>query len=124
MQRKAAFGAVAAVCGLMALIFGLVALTLGLADWLGTIPALLILCAISLAGAGIALALLASEARKARLIAARRAPLDRELARAALLSAAPLGVRRVPRGVFGLGLVVLGALLVVTRKAGRDRDEG
>jgi len=123
MQRKAVFGAIAAVSGLMALVFGLVALTLGLADWLGVIPALLVLCALSLAGAGIALALLASETRKARLVAARRAPLDRELARAALMSAAPLGIRRVPRGLIGLGLVALGAVLVVTRKSGADRDE-
>ncbi len=122
VQRKALFGVVAALFGVMALVFGLIALTLGLADWLGVIPALLMLCAISLAGTGIALALLASETRKARLLAARRAPLDRELARAALFSAAPLGVRRLPRGLVGLGLVALGALLVVTRSSDRDRD--
>lgn len=118
-QRKAVLGAVVGVLALAALGFGLLALTLALAKWLGLIPALLILCAVNLAGTGIAVAMLSAENRKARELAARRAPLDRDLARAALM-AAPGGIRHVPRGLVGAALVLLGAALVVTRKQDKD----
>lgn len=120
VRTRAMLVGLAAVFLAMAAVFGLVALTLGLAVWLGVIPALLILCVLSLCGAAVMVALLASEARKARLIAARRAPLDRDLARAALMAAAPSGIGHVPRGLVGVGLVLLGAALVATRKAGKE----
>jgi hypothetical protein len=60
---------------------------------------------------------LAWEARRHRRLAVRRAALDRELAQAAALSL--VGGARPSRGAIGVGLVALGALMVLLR---RDRD--
>ena len=65
----------------------------------------------------ILLAALAWEERRHRRLAARRAALDRQLARAAALSL--VGGARPSRPMLGLGLVALGALMVLLR---RDRD--
>ena len=62
----------------------------------------------------ILLAALAMEARRHRRPAVRRAELDRQLYRAAALSIFPY--RAPSRPVLGLGLVVLGALLVLVRR--------
>ena len=99
--------------GLLAIGFGLAAATAALAAELGLVPALLVMAGLALVGVLILLLLLAAEARKARRLAARRAGLDRQFARAALLSAAPSRLGRPSRGVVGLVLVAVGALLVL-----------
>jgi hypothetical protein len=119
-RRAALRAALFAGCVLAALLclgFALMAATVALAVRVGTINAL----AIMAAGALVLLLLLAGalawEERRHRRLAAQRAALDRELARAAALSLA--AGARPSRPVIGLGLVAAGALLVLLR---RDRD--
>ena len=76
-------------------------------------------------GAGLLLLLLAAlawEDRRHRRLAARRAALDRELARAAALSL--VGDARPSRPVVGLGLVAIGALMVLLAAGSRLRRAG
>ena len=98
--------------------FALAAATVALAARVGTIEALAIMAAGALAVVLIFLGVLGLEARRHRRLRARRADLDRELVRAAAISMVP---NRAPsRPVVGLGLVALGALLVLARRGDRD----
>jgi len=98
--------------------FGLAAAIVALADRVGTTNALAIMAGGALVLVLIMLAVLSWEERRHRRLAAQRASLDRQLYRAAALSLLP---ERAPsRPTLGLGLVALGALLVLAR---RDRDD-
>jgi hypothetical protein len=67
---------------------------------------------------------LSIEAQRERRIAARRASLDRELLRTAAFSAAVPRAARLPgRAGVGLGLVALGALLVLARRREDDAED-
>jgi hypothetical protein len=110
---RAALIGLAALLGLMALGFALIAATVALAEAIGPVRALLVMAGIALFGLAIVLIVLAAEARDERRRAARRETLDRELARAALLAAVP---SRPSRGMAGIALVVLGAVLVLRRR--------
>jgi hypothetical protein len=116
-RLRATLIGIAVLLGLIALGFGLLAATVALADEIGLLEALLVMAGLALLGLLVVLGVLAAEARKARRLAARRGGLDRDLARAALLSAAP--ARLPSRGVLGLVLVALGAVLVL-RARGDD----
>ena len=105
------------LAALLCLAFALAAATVALADRYGTINALAIMAAGALVLLLILLGVLAWERRRHRQLAARRAVLDREVARAAAVSL--MAGTRPSRPVLGLGLVALGALLVLIR---RDRD--
>jgi hypothetical protein len=122
-RRAAVRAALVGGCILAALLcigFVLAAATVALADRVGMINALAIMAGGSLVLVLILLGVLELEARRHRRYAARRASLDRELYRAAALSALP---RRAPsRPVIGLGLVALGALLVLARRGDDGED--
>jgi hypothetical protein len=107
-------GCVAA--GLLASGFGLAAATVALAGRVGVLPALGIMAAAAIVVLLALLAALAIEARRHRRIAAERARLDRQLYRAAALAAAPRVAPRLSRTAIGLGLVGIGALLVLMRR--------
>jgi hypothetical protein len=106
-----------AAAALLFLGFALAALTVALAERHGVLNALLIMAAAGLGLVLILLLALSIEARRHRRVAARQQPLDRQFARAAALSAMP--ARLPSRTATGLGLVALGAFLVLAR---RDRD--
>ena len=116
LRRRATLIAIAAFLALLAFGFALAAATTALADEIGRTGALLVMAGLALAGLLVMLGLLAAEAREAREIAARRASLEGELARAALLGAAIPRLARPSRGVVGLALVALGAFLVLGRR--------
>jgi hypothetical protein len=105
------------LAALLCLAFALTAATVGLARQVGTVDALAIMAAGALVLLLVLLLALAWEARRHRRLAARRAALDRQLAQTAALSL--LGGARPSRPAIGLGLVALGALMVLMR---RDRD--
>ena len=104
----------AAVAGIIALVYALIAATIALAREHGMLTALGIIGGIAvLVMLGFLLALWI-EARRHRRMAARRAALDAQLYRAAAMSLVP---ERAPsRGVVGVGLVALGAALVLLRR--------
>jgi uncharacterized iron-regulated membrane protein len=109
------------LAALLCLVFALMAATVALADRYGMINALAIM-----AGGALILLLslmvaLAWEARRHRRLAAQRVRLDRQLYRTAALSL--MGDARPSRPVLGLGLVALGALLVLMRRDGDDDDD-
>lgn len=114
-----------AVCLLAALIclgFALAAATVALSARVGLSEALLIMSGAALVVVLLVIGVLALEDRRERRIAARRAVLDQQLIRTAALSAAVPHAARLPgRGGVGLGLVALGALLVLMRR--RDEDD-
>jgi hypothetical protein len=119
-RRAALRAALIGGCVLAALLclgFALVAATVALADRFGTINALAIMAGGALVVLLLLLLALAWEERRHRRLAARRAALDRQLTQAAALSL--VGRARPSRPVVGLGLVALGALMVLLR---RDRD--
>lgn len=96
--------------------FGLAAVTVALAERYGVLSALLMMAAAGLVLLLGLLLALSVEARRHRRIAARQATLDSQLARAAAMSAIP---GRLPsRTAAGLGLVALGAFLVLVRRDG------
>ncbi len=118
--RAALFGG-CVVAALLCLGFALAAATVALADRVGLINA----CAIMAGGALLVLliliGILSLEERRHRRYAERRASLDRQLYQAAALSMIPS--RAPSRPVLGLGLVAVGALLVLMRpRPGWDRD--
>ena len=120
-RRAVTRGALIAACALAALLtlaFALAAATVALSQEVGPIAALAIMAAGSMALLLILLGILALEARRHRRLAVRRADLDRQLMRAAALSMVP--DRAPSRPVIGLGLVALGALLVLVRRTGDD----
>ena len=116
-SRRAALIGGCILAALLCLAFALIAATVALAERVGTINALAIMAGGALVVLLLLLAALAWEDRRHRRLAARRAALDRELARAAALSL--VGDARPSRPVIGLGLVAIGALMVLLR---RDRD--
>ena len=89
---------------------------MALAARVGLIEALAIMAGGALVLVLLFVGALAWEARRHRRYAARRAALDREFVRAAALSMVPS--RAPSRAVVGLGLVALGALLVLLRHGG------
>ena len=114
---RAGLAAIAAVAFLVFLFFGLA----GLAVWMTrTMPlhqALLVIAGGGLLVVIAAYVALAIEARRHRRLAAKQEAFDRQLVRAAALAAMP---SRMPsRSVTGLGLVAVGALLVLL---GKKRD--
>lgn len=120
-RRAALRGSLMAGCVAAALVcvgFALAAATVALADRVGTINALAIMAGGALLVVLILLAVLALEARQHRKLAARRAALDQQMFRAAALSMIPS--RAPSRPTVGLGLVALGALLVLARRRGDD----
>lgn len=108
------------MAALLCLGFALAAGTVALADRVGTIEALAIMAGAALALVLILLLVLRVEARRHRRSAALRASLDRQLYRAAALSAVPS--RAPSRPALGIGLVALGAFLVLARRS-RDGDD-
>ena len=109
--------------GLLFLGFALAAATVALTDRVGPLQALVIMAGIALLAVLVLVGVLVGEARRERRIAARRAVLDRDLLRAASISAAlPRVAGLSSRTGIGLGLVALGAMLVLGRRR-RDHDE-
>ncbi len=120
-RRASVRGTLIAGCVLAALTcigFALAAATVALAGRVGIIEALAIMAGLALLVVLILLAALAWESRRNRILAVRRAEADRQLFRAAALSMTP--APRPSRSTIGLGLVSLGALLVLMRR--RDDD--
>ena len=104
----------AAVTGIIALVYALIAVTTALAREYGTLAALGIVGGVAfLVMLGLLVALWL-EARRHRQMAARRAALDAQLYRAAALSLVP--AKAPSRGAVGVGLVALGAALVLLRR--------
>lgn len=104
----------AVVAGLIALVYALIAGTVALSYRYGTMEALGIVGAAAFAVMICFLIALSVEARRHRRLAARRAALDAQLMRAAALSVIP--DRAPSRPVVGLGLVAIGAALVILRR--------
>lgn len=102
------------VAGLLCLSFGLAAGTVALAHRVGWIEAFGIMAGGALVVLLLLLSILAIEARRHRRLAARRAALDRQMAQAAALSL--VGNVRPSRSAIGLGMVGLGALIVLLRR--------
>ena len=120
-RRAALRGALIGGCVLAALValgFALAAAAVALAARVGTVEALAIMAAGAVVVVLIFLIALAIETRRHRRLQLRRATLDRELYRAAAVSMMPS--RAPSRPVVGLGLVALGALLVLARRDDRD----
>lgn len=104
----------AAVAGIIVFVYALIAVTVALAREYGTLEALGIVGGIALLVMLGFLFALWLEARRHRRLAARRAALDAQLYRAAALSLVP---NRAPsRPVLGLGLVAIGAGLILLRR--------
>jgi cytochrome c biogenesis protein CcdA len=118
MGFRAALAAAAALAFVVFLFFGLAALAVWMAHYMRLQDALFLIAGgalVVVVGIVIALQL---EAGKHRRLAAQRESFDRQLVRAAALSAMP---SRLPsRSVTGLGLVAAGALLVLL---GRRRND-
>lgn len=116
--RRAAFRAAlmggCVVAGLLCLGFALAAGTVALAHRVGWIEAFGIMAGGALVLLLLLLSILAIEARRHRRLAARRAALDRQMAQAAALSL--VGGVKPSRTALGLGMVGLGALLVLLRR--------
>jgi protein-S-isoprenylcysteine O-methyltransferase Ste14 len=105
------------VAALLCLGFVLAAATVALADRYGTINGLAIMAGASVVVLLVLLGVLAWEEKRHRRLALQRAALDRQLAQAAAMSL--VGGARPSRSALGLGMVALGALMVLLR---RDRD--
>ncbi len=125
MTRRAAFrGGLIAACVLVAIVcigFGLAAATAALTKVYGLMPALAIMAGGALVLLLLLIAVLSIESRRHRRLAARRASLDRQLLQAAALGAIP--TRAPSRGVAGLALVAIGALLILARSGGDAKKE-
>lgn len=123
-RRAALRGTLIAGCALAALLcigFALAAATAALAAEMGIIAALAVMAGGALVLVLVLLMALNLEERRHRRYALRRADLDRQMFRAAALSMVP---ERTPsRPVVGLGLVALGAILVLTRRRGGSDDD-
>jgi len=111
---RAALTAASVLAGLVAAGFALGAATVALAARLGTIEALLVMAGAALVIMVALLIALSVQKRRDREQAALRSELDSRLIRAAALSMVP--TRAPSRGVLGLGLVALGALMVLKRR--------
>ena len=122
-QRLGLRAALLACCALAAALFlgfALAAATVALAERFGLLQALVIMAGAALALLLVLIGVMAIEARRARRVAVRRASLDRQLLRAAAISAAPRAARLPGRGGVGLALVALGAALVLSRRGDRS----
>jgi heme/copper-type cytochrome/quinol oxidase subunit 2 len=111
---RAGLAIAAALAGLVAAGFAIGAATVALAGRLGTVEALLVMAAIWLVVMVALLVALSAQKRRDREQAALRAELDSRLVRAAAVSMIP--TRTPSRGVIGLALVAIGALLVLKRR--------
>ncbi len=116
-QVRAALAGGAVLFGMTALGFGLLAGTVALAEEIGLLRALLVMAGTSLVIMAALLLALKLQARRDRRMAAIRADMDSRLLKAAAVSMVPSAAPSRP--VIGLGLVALGALLVLVR--GKDR---
>jgi MYXO-CTERM domain-containing protein len=118
LGRRAALRGSLMACAVLAALFCLgfvlMAATVALAERVGLINALWIMAVGALVLALAFLVALRIEARNHRRTAARRAELDRQLFQAAALSMIP--THAPSRPVLGLGLVAVGALLVLMRR--------
>jgi hypothetical protein len=123
--RVALFGCLA-VLGVIFLVFALTAGTVALSDRYGLLHALMFMAGGALVLFLIVLVIMAVEEQRERRIAFRRLQLDNRMVRAAAMQAALPQVARLPgRVTVGLGLVAVGALLVLARRSPRpdDHDE-
>ena len=121
VQFRAALTGGAVLFGLIAFVFALMAATVAIAIEIGLLYALLVMMG---GAAVISLALviiLKAQARRDRRTAAVRAELDSRLLKAAAISMVP-GISAPSRPALGLGLVALGALLVLVRRGGNDAE--
>jgi len=114
LSLRAALAGGAILCALLCVGFALAAATVALANRVGVIEALAIMAGGALLFVLILAGALAWEARRHRRLAARRAALDRQLFQAAAVSMVP--GRAPSRSMLGLGLVAVGALLVLIRR--------
>jgi len=104
------------VAALLCVGFVLAAATVALADRYGTINALAIMAGASVLVLLILLGVLAWEQKRHRRLAAERAVLDRQFVQAAAMSL--VGGTRPSRSTLGLGMVALGALMVLLKRDG------
>lgn len=118
---RAALIAGCVLAALLCLGFVLAGATAALAERFGLIEALAIMAVGALVLLLLLLSVLALEGRRHRRDAAKRAALDRQLYRAAALSMVPSHAPSRP--LVGLGLVALGALLILVRRGDRDGDD-
>lgn len=115
-MRAALWGCLA-VAGITCFVFLLVLATTALSVHYGTMQALGIMAAASFLVAMLILLALQIEGRRYRRLAARSRPLDAQLMQAAAFSAAASVPRKMPsRTAVGLGMVALGAFLVMRRR--------
>lgn len=121
--RLALFAAVG-LAGLIFLGFALAAATVALTERVGLLQALVIMAGGALVVVLVVVGVMAMEARRERRLAARRAALDRQLLRsAAIASAVPRATGLTTRGGIGMGLVALGALLVLAHRRRPDGED-
>ena len=119
-QLRAALAGGALLFGLIALGFALLAATVALAEELGLLNALLVMAGGAFVIAIILIVVMKAQARRDRRMAAARAEMDSRLLKAAAVSMVP-GMAP-SRPVLGLGLLALGALMVLGRRGG-GRDD-
>lgn len=119
-QIRAALAVGAAVFGLIGVGFGLLAATVALAEEIGLVYALLTMSGGALVIALIMVVVMKAQARRDRRMKAVRADMDSRMLKAAALSMVP--TMSPSRPVIGIGLVALGALLVLARRGG-DKDD-
>jgi hypothetical protein len=117
---RAVLAASCVLAGLIAFGFALGAATVALAHEIGTVRALLAMAAGAFLLMLILIGVLSWQAKRDRQQAAIRAELDSRLMRAAAISMVP--TRLPSRPVLGLGLVALGAVLVLLRRDGDRKD--
>jgi uncharacterized BrkB/YihY/UPF0761 family membrane protein len=116
-RRAALRGGLVAGCAaaaLACLVFLLAAMATALAERYGAITALVMMAGLALIVVLALLLALMIDARRHRRLAARRMAADRQFYQAAALSMVPRA--RPSRSTLGLGLVALGALLVLMRR--------
>ena len=119
-QLRASLAGGALLFGLIALGFALLAATVALAEELGLLNALLVMAGGAFVIAIILIVVMKAQARRDRRMAAARAEMDSRLLKAAAVSMVP-GMAP-SRPVLGLGLLALGALMVLGRRGG-GRDD-
>lgn len=115
---RVTLAAIAGLAFVVFLFFGLAGLAVWMTHYMSLQDALLVIAGGALLIVIGILVALSLEARRHRQRAAQRGALDQELVRAAALTAMP---SRMPsRSVTGLGLVAVGALLVLLGKKRED----
>ena len=111
---RVVLAAVASLAFVISLLFGLAALAVWMVRYMPLHEALLIIAGGALLVVVAILIALSLEARKHRRHAAQREAFDRQLVRVATVAAMP--TRMPSRSVAGLGLVAVGALMVLLGK--------